>query len=63
MSMCIMVYCFVAREPGGIPFSGAYPIFVYLITGSYTLINLQYNGGFLPDIILLTLCDYIWEPF
>ena len=21
--------------------------------------SVQYNGGFLPDIILLTLCDYI----
>ena len=22
-----------------------------------------YNGGFLPEIILLTLCDNIGEPF
>ena len=27
------------------------------------VINVQYNGGLLPDIILLTLCDYIGEPF
>ena len=26
-------------------------------------ISVQYNGGFLPDIILLTLFDYIGEPF
>ena len=26
-------------------------------------VSLQYNGGSLPDIIiLLTLCDYIGEP-
>ena len=24
---------------------------------------MQYNCGFLPNIILLTLCDYIGEPF
>ena len=31
----------------------------------YMVINVsvQYNGGLLPDIILLTLCDYIGEPF
>ena len=23
----------------------------------------QYNGGFLPDMILLTQCYYIGEPF
>ena len=26
-------------------------------------VNVQYNGGRLPDIILLTICDYIGEPF
>ena len=26
-------------------------------------VRVQYNGGFLHDIILLTLCDYIGEPF
>ena len=26
-------------------------------------VSVQYNGGLLPDIILLTLCDYIDEPF
>ena len=26
-------------------------------------VSVQYNGGLLPDIILLTLCDYIGEPF
>ena len=26
-------------------------------------VSVEYNGGFLPDIILLTLCDYIGEPF
>ena len=25
----------------------------------FVLVSLQYNGGLLPDIILLTLCDYI----
>ena len=31
----------------------------------YMAINgsVQYNGGLLPDIILLTLCDSIGEPF
>ena len=31
----------------------------------YMVINVsvQYNGGLLPDIILLTLCDSIGEPF
>ena len=24
-----------------------------------TNVSLQYNGGLLPDVILLTLCDYI----
>ena len=27
-------------------------------------VSVQYNGGFFPDIIMLTLlCDYIGEPF
>ena len=26
-------------------------------------VSVQYNGGFLSDIILLTLCDYIGKPF
>ena len=26
-------------------------------------VNVQYNGGLLPDIILLTLCGSIREPF
>ena len=26
------------------------------------VISVQYNGGFLPDIILLTRCGYIGEP-
>ena len=26
-------------------------------------VSAQYNGGLLPDIIPLTLCDSIGEPF
>ena len=26
-------------------------------------VSVQYNGGFLPEIILLTQCDYFGEPF
>ena len=26
-------------------------------------VSVQYNGGLLPDIIMLTLCDYIGESF
>ena len=26
-------------------------------------VSVQYNGGLLPDIILLTLCNYVREPF
>ena len=26
-------------------------------------VSVQYIGGLLPDIILLTICDYIGEPF
>ena len=26
-------------------------------------VSVQYNGGLLPEIILLTLCDNIGEPF
>ena len=25
--------------------------------------SVQYNGEYLPDIVLLNLCDYIGEPF
>ena len=27
-----------------------------------TYVNVQYNDGLLPDVILLTLCDFIEEP-
>ena len=34
-----------------------------LLLSSHCYLRIQkYNGGFLPDIILLTLCDYIGEP-
>ena len=26
-------------------------------------VSVQYNGGFLPDIMLSTRCNYIGEPF
>ena len=26
-------------------------------------VSVHYNGGLLPDIIPLTRCDYIGEPF
>ena len=26
-------------------------------------VSIQYNDGFLPEIILLTLCDDIGKPF
>ena len=26
-------------------------------------VSVQYNGGFLPDILLVILCDYIVKPF
>ena len=26
-------------------------------------VSIQYDGGLLPDIILLTLCDHIEKPF
>ena len=26
-------------------------------------VSVQFNGGLLPDAILLTLCDSIGEPF
>ena len=37
---------------------------VLLLWCPYMVINVsvQYNGGLLPDIILLTLCDSIGEP-
>ena len=40
-------------------------LLLLLVLVSYMVINfsVQYNGGLLPDIILLTLCDYIEEPF
>ena len=28
-----------------------------------TNVSVDYNGGLLPDIILLTRCDFIGEPF
>ena len=31
----------------------------YMVTN----VSVQYNGGLLPDIILLTLCDSIGDPF
>ena len=27
------------------------------------VVSVQYNSGFLPEIILLTVCDIIGEPF
>ena len=33
--------------------------FPYMVTN----VNAQYNGGLLPDIIMLTLRDSIGEPF
>ena len=40
-------------------------LFLVLSWCPYMAINVsvQYNGGLLPDIILLTLCNYIGEPF
>ena len=43
-------------------------VFLFLFWCPYMVINVvvsvQYNGGFLPEIILLTLLgDYIGEPF
>ena len=26
-------------------------------------VSVQYNGGSFPEVILLTLCDYVGEPF
>ena len=39
--------------------------FCVLFWCPYMVINvsLQHNGAFLPEIILLTLCDNIGEPF
>ena len=34
-------------------------ILVYL-HDDYVITSVQYNGGFLPDVILLTLCYYHW---
>ena len=40
--------------------------FVLVSLRTYMVINVssvqQYNGGLLPDVILLTLCDCIGEP-
>ena len=33
------------------------------ISGEHRIIFCVDNGGLLPDIILLTLCDYTGEPF
>ena len=41
-------------------------VLLFLFWCPYVVINVsvQYNGGFLPEIVLLTLCDYIiGEPF
>ena len=41
-------------------------VLLSLLWCPYMVINVsvqQYNGGFLPEIILLTLCDYLGEPF
>ena len=40
-------------------------LFFVFASRLYIVINVsvQYNGGFLPEIILLTLCDNIGEPF
>ena len=46
-------------------------VFFYLVTTGWIIdislnknsdIKKQYNGGSLPDFILLTLCGYIGEP-
>ena len=41
-------------------------MFDFLFWCPYMVIHVSeqyYNGGFLPEIILLTLCDCIGEPF
>ena len=40
-------------------------VFVVLCWCSYMVIdvNVQYNGGFLPGIIILTLCDQHWGTY
>ena len=40
-------------------------VLLSLLWCHYMVVNVsvQYNGGFPPDIILLTLRDYIGEPF
>ena len=40
-------------------------VFCALFWCPYMVVNasVQYNGGFLPEIILLILCDFIGEPF
>ena len=37
----------------------AFRFFLYMVIN----FGVQYNGGLLPDIILLTLCYYIGDPF
>ena len=40
-----------------------YPVDPYsAICDDHTYIHTQCNGGLLPDIIMLTLCDSIGEP-
>ena len=44
-----------------------YPLLVFSMSAwcPYMVINVSVhnNGGLLPDIILLALCDYMGEPF
>ena len=48
---------------------GLRPIYVYVVRARTNRqcmeinVSVQYNGGLLPDIILLTRCSYIGEPF
>ena len=37
-------------------------LYTYIVVVFTLLYKKQYNGGFFPDIILLTLRDYIGEP-
>ena len=55
--MCDHTYCTSKFIPGS--------VLLFLSWCPYMVINVsvQYNGGLLPDIIVLTLCDYIGEPF
>ena len=38
-------------------------VMLYTNCMAINVISVQYNGGLLPDIILLTICHYIGEPF